>query len=82
MTYATRVPMIVADTIVLIVTWRRTWGQWRERKRFGAQLSIAACLFREGEESLRASVFHTDSPSVGIVYFVYVDCVFERLQRA
>ncbi|GJE98282.1 hypothetical protein PsYK624_145080 [Phanerochaete sordida] len=40
--------MIVADVIVLVVTWRSTFHLWRRGKRLGMNLPITTCLMRDG----------------------------------
>ena len=49
-TYVARGSMIVADSIVLVVTWAKTFRHWYELRRLQLDLptSISTCLLRDG----------------------------------
>ncbi|EKM57686.1 uncharacterized protein PHACADRAFT_206566 [Phanerochaete carnosa HHB-10118-sp] len=40
--------LVLADTIVLVSTWVRTFGHWRQARRANATVSLTACLLRDG----------------------------------
>ena len=46
---ATRVPVIVADALVLVLTWMKTYQQVRDARRLNISLSVTTCLVRDGE---------------------------------
>ena len=46
--YLTRSGAIAADALVLILTWTRTFLQWRQLRRVGIRHSISALLLRDG----------------------------------
>lgn len=48
MLYVSRVPPIVADFLVLVFTWMRTYRQLRDARQFGIKLSVSTCLARDG----------------------------------
>ncbi|EKM57657.1 uncharacterized protein PHACADRAFT_251418 [Phanerochaete carnosa HHB-10118-sp] len=43
-----RVSLVLADAIVLISTWTRTFGHWRQARRADVSVSLTACLLRDG----------------------------------
>ncbi|EKM57679.1 uncharacterized protein PHACADRAFT_206559 [Phanerochaete carnosa HHB-10118-sp] len=46
--YITRSSLVLADTIVLVLTWIKTFGNWRRARSVNAQVSLATCLLRDG----------------------------------
>ncbi|EKM57597.1 uncharacterized protein PHACADRAFT_206490 [Phanerochaete carnosa HHB-10118-sp] len=46
--YITRVSLILADTMVLILTWIKTFGHWRHARSVGVKVSMTTCLLRDG----------------------------------
>lgn len=48
MTYATRACLILSDVLVLIVTWIKTFGQWRSARQANVRVSLTTCLLRDG----------------------------------
>ena len=46
--------IIVADAIVLILTWIKTFHLWREGRRLDMRLPISTWLLRDGELLLLA----------------------------
>jgi len=44
----TRVPVIVADTIVLVVTWIKTWNTHRKALKNNIRTPVATMLLRDG----------------------------------
>ena len=49
MVYVTRSCVIAGDTIVLVLTWQKTFREWNEARRLHMQLSVTTCLLRDGE---------------------------------
>lgn len=56
-TMSTRGALVLADAIVLVVTWVKTFGHWREAQRLNLRVSISTCLLRDGNPPFRF-VFH------------------------
>ncbi|GJE90431.1 hypothetical protein PsYK624_065640 [Phanerochaete sordida] len=52
--YITRSSLLAGDTVVLAVTWLRTFNQWREARRLNVSLSVSTCLLRDGTCGLLA----------------------------
>lgn len=48
-TLCARIPAILADMLVLWVTWHKTGGLSRRRDYRGAQMPITSLLLRDGE---------------------------------
>ncbi|EKM57553.1 uncharacterized protein PHACADRAFT_206452 [Phanerochaete carnosa HHB-10118-sp] len=44
----TRVPMIVADLFVLILTWKKTYRQYREARALSIKSPLTTCLIKDG----------------------------------
>lgn len=44
----TRIALILADTIVVAVTWRKTYQQCQEAMRLGMRARVSAVLLRDG----------------------------------
>ncbi|EKM57575.1 uncharacterized protein PHACADRAFT_192722 [Phanerochaete carnosa HHB-10118-sp] len=44
----TRIPLIVADVLILILTWMKTHRQYREAKLLNIKSPLATCLIRDG----------------------------------
>lgn len=47
---ATRLPLIVAELIVVVATWVRTFRHTKEASQLGANMSLSATLLRDGNE--------------------------------
>lgn len=47
-TYVTRGCLIVSHTIVLVLTWLKTYSQWLAARRLKLNLSVSTCLLRDG----------------------------------
>ncbi|EKM57608.1 uncharacterized protein PHACADRAFT_251322, partial [Phanerochaete carnosa HHB-10118-sp] len=50
--YITRSSLILADTIVLVLTWIKTFGNWRRARSVNVQVSLTTCLLRDGQHCL------------------------------
>ncbi|GJE88910.1 hypothetical protein PsYK624_049980 [Phanerochaete sordida] len=48
MVFVTRSFLIASDVIVLVITWLKTYRQWREARRIHLHLSMSSCLLRDG----------------------------------
>ena len=48
-TLAARISVIVADLIILTVTWHKAAGTARKAHRFGAETPILGILLRDGQ---------------------------------
>ncbi|EKM50273.1 uncharacterized protein PHACADRAFT_201113 [Phanerochaete carnosa HHB-10118-sp] len=46
--YITRGSLILADAIVLVLTWIKTFGHWMNARRLNMRVSLATCLLRDG----------------------------------
>ena len=46
--YVTRGCVIALDSMVLALTWKKTFQAWREARRLNLQLSVTTCLLRDG----------------------------------
>ncbi|EKM57661.1 uncharacterized protein PHACADRAFT_206542 [Phanerochaete carnosa HHB-10118-sp] len=46
--YTTRGSLILADAIVLTLTWIRTFRHWRNARRVNVGVSLTTCLLRDG----------------------------------
>ncbi|EKM57677.1 uncharacterized protein PHACADRAFT_206557 [Phanerochaete carnosa HHB-10118-sp] len=42
------ISLVLADTIVLVMTWIKTFGNWRRARSVNVQMSLATCLLRDG----------------------------------
>ncbi|EKM57680.1 uncharacterized protein PHACADRAFT_206560 [Phanerochaete carnosa HHB-10118-sp] len=47
-TYITRGSLILADMIVIILTWIKTFGDWKRARRNNVKVSSTTCLLRDG----------------------------------
>ena len=47
--YMSRGSLIVVDSIVLVLTWNKTFSNWNEARRLGLDLSVSTCLLRDGK---------------------------------
>ena len=47
--YVTRSSLVAADLIVLVLTWTKTFGSWKEARRLNVELSVSTCLLRDGK---------------------------------
>ena len=57
----TRGSLVAADSIVLALTWIKTFNNWNEARKLDLQLSVTTCLLRDGK-----STYHG-------VYDVYIN---------
>ena len=48
MTYVTRIPVIVADALVVALTWAKTFHHVRTASAIGVKVSLSAILLRDG----------------------------------
>ncbi|EKM48943.1 uncharacterized protein PHACADRAFT_265962 [Phanerochaete carnosa HHB-10118-sp] len=48
LTYVARGSLILADAIVLILTWMKTLGNWLATRRLNMTVSLTTCLLRDG----------------------------------
>ncbi|EKM48477.1 uncharacterized protein PHACADRAFT_202765 [Phanerochaete carnosa HHB-10118-sp] len=46
--YTTRSSLIIADAIVLVLTWIKTFRHWRNARRLKMRASLTICLLRDG----------------------------------
>ncbi|EKM57621.1 uncharacterized protein PHACADRAFT_206512 [Phanerochaete carnosa HHB-10118-sp] len=46
--YITRSSPLVADTVVLILTWIKTFGHWRSARSVNIRVPLTTCLLRDG----------------------------------
>ncbi|EKM57646.1 uncharacterized protein PHACADRAFT_251384, partial [Phanerochaete carnosa HHB-10118-sp] len=67
--YVSRCSLILADTIVLVLTWIRTFGYWRQTRRANVRASLTTCLLRDGQALLAINVSQllTIDSSAGVV---------------
>ena len=47
--FLTRGSVIAGDGLVLVLTWAKTFRQWRESRRLKIETSITSLLMRDGE---------------------------------
>ena len=47
----TRISLIAMDFLVLVLTWVKTFSQWRESRRVGISRSITESLLRDGKSA-------------------------------
>ncbi|EKM48717.1 uncharacterized protein PHACADRAFT_202485 [Phanerochaete carnosa HHB-10118-sp] len=47
-TYVTRGSLVLADAIVLVLTWIKTFGHWKNARRLNMRVSLTTCLLRDG----------------------------------
>ena len=70
----TRSSFIIVDTIVLFVTWIKTFNQWSELRRLNLGTSISSLLLRDGKhsninmDSCKLTILDT----IGTLYFMWV----------
>ena len=64
---STRSAVIAADCIVLIVTWAKTLGTYRESRRLHRGSSLAGLILRDGEQ-----VFQGDAHTLSCQLFAQV----------
>ena len=73
MAITTRVSLIVADTIVIAVTWRKTFLQYKKASQLGMHTNISATLLRDGEFTHRGhGVFNTLTTYMDRKYLLHV----------
>jgi hypothetical protein len=75
-TYLARGTLILADVIVLVVTWAKTYRQWRQGRQLNMPVSLSTLLLRDGEITVvLISMIETAQKIhiLGTWYFVYVD---------
>ena len=48
-TYVARSSLVTADTIVLALTWIKTFKNWNEARRLNLELSVSTCILRDGK---------------------------------
>lgn len=53
-----RLPLILADIIVVLVTWKETFRVSLENLRFGFNFTVGAVLLRDGAHYCLAAVNH------------------------
>ncbi|EKM49822.1 uncharacterized protein PHACADRAFT_201525 [Phanerochaete carnosa HHB-10118-sp] len=46
--YASRGSLVLSDTIVLVLTWIKTFGEWARARRLKVKVSLTTCLLRDG----------------------------------
>ena len=56
MTIASRTSLIAADVILIVVTWRYTWPEWKRIRRAnptdgGIRMSLYGVLLRDGKSN-------------------------------
>ena len=44
-----RICLLAADAIVVVLTWSKTFGQWRRSRRLNMHVSVTTCLLRDGK---------------------------------
>ncbi|EKM57660.1 uncharacterized protein PHACADRAFT_251424 [Phanerochaete carnosa HHB-10118-sp] len=54
--YSTRGSVILADTIVLVLTWIKTFRHWRNARRVNLGVSLTTCLLRDGQALLAINI--------------------------
>ena len=47
--YATRGSLVAADSIVLVLTWIKTFNNWNRSRKLNLRLSVSTCLLRDGK---------------------------------
>lgn len=52
MLFVTRGCVVFADVLVLIVTWVKTFKQWKEARQLNMSLSVTRLLLRDGTSSI------------------------------
>lgn len=62
---ASRVSIIMADSIVLGVTWMRAAGTVREARRLRLQVTLSEVLLRDGERLPYLSILCNGLKSIG-----------------
>ena len=72
MTLTSRIPLILGDTFVVIITWIKSYGQFKAERRLGIHLSLSTLLFRDGELA-PALRFHILTRTRNCV--LYVSCI-------
>lgn len=71
-TIATRLCVIAADVLLLVVTWRKTYATKRDADRYGIETPFATMLLRDGKPRGVLSLTDLIPMNPGTVYFVYV----------
>ncbi|EKM57578.1 uncharacterized protein PHACADRAFT_206475 [Phanerochaete carnosa HHB-10118-sp] len=46
--FVTRIPLIVADLLVLVLTWMKTYRQYREARALNIKSPLTTCLIHDG----------------------------------
>jgi hypothetical protein len=54
--YLTCAAAIGSEVIVLILTWIKTYGQWRESRRLKMPVSLSTLLLRDGKKMIFTSL--------------------------
>lgn len=70
-TLACRIPVIIAQTIVVVLTWKKTYEQYASGMRFVSRISVS--LFRNGACLLPVLCFFGIDVVSGNAYFAYVE---------
>ena len=47
--YVARGALVAADSIVLALTWTKTFGSWNNARKLSLERSIFTCLLRDGK---------------------------------
>ena len=68
---STRISLIVADIMVIVVTWIRSFRLMRETSRAGTS-SVSSALLRDGQHNFRSREIIDSCVDAGSMYFVYV----------
>lgn len=67
----TRVPVIVADVLVLILTWVKTYSQVMNARKAGQTMSVSLCLLRDGQWIIFPVSMDCFILYLGTAYFAY-----------
>lgn len=68
---------IIGDTIVLVVTWAKTFRLWREARRLRMPFAVSTCLLRDGTcaADFPHSAARLTPVCIGTWFFMCVDSV-------
>lgn len=47
--YTTRAAMMLADILVVVITWIKTFKEWNTARQLKLSLSVTTCLLRDGK---------------------------------
>ena len=64
---------MAADLIVLVLTWIKTFRQWREGRKLNVPFPISACLLRDGEICRPYKGVRFECGYIGTWYFMRVN---------